>query len=58
MKGDIARQMFYMAVRYEGDVSGDPDLELITDPSASTSSSTVLTNINTLIQLFSSKFLV
>jgi endonuclease I len=35
VKGDVARMMFYMAVRYEGDVSGEPDLELvdyITDP--------------------------
>jgi len=29
VKGDIARIMFYMAVRYEGDVSGEPDLELV-----------------------------
>lgn len=28
-KGDVARIMFYMATRYEGDVSGEPDLELI-----------------------------
>ncbi len=27
-KGDIARMMFYMATRYEGE-SGDPDLELV-----------------------------
>lgn len=29
VKGDIARMMFYMATRYEGDVSGEPDLELV-----------------------------
>lgn len=29
VKGDLARQMFYMAVRYEGDVTGEPDLELV-----------------------------
>ncbi len=28
VKGDIARMMFYMEVRYEGD-SGEPDLELV-----------------------------
>ncbi len=28
VKGDIARSMFYMATRYEGD-SGEPDLELV-----------------------------
>jgi len=27
-KGDIARAMFYMDVRYAGDVSGEPDLQL------------------------------
>jgi len=29
VKGDVARILFYMAVRYEGDVSGEPDLELV-----------------------------
>lgn len=29
VKGDVARMMFYMATRYEGDVSGEPDLELV-----------------------------
>lgn len=29
-KGDVARAMFYMAVRYEGD-SGEPDMELTDD---------------------------
>ena len=28
MKGDVARMLFYMAVRYEGD-NGEPDLELV-----------------------------
>ncbi|KAA3649936.1 MAG: hypothetical protein DWP95_01745 [Proteobacteria bacterium] len=27
-KGDIARAMFYMDVRYAGDISGEPDLQL------------------------------
>lgn len=31
-KGDVARAMFYMAVRYEGD-GGEPDLELTDDTS-------------------------
>lgn len=28
VKGDVARMIFYMAVRYEGDKSGEPNLEL------------------------------
>jgi endonuclease I len=31
-KGDIARAMFYMDVRYEGDASAEPDLILTDDP--------------------------
>ena len=31
-KGDIARAMFYMDVRYSGDVSGEVDLELVDNP--------------------------
>lgn len=31
VKGDIARMLFYMAVRYEGDVTGEADLELVYD---------------------------
>ncbi|MCP5535100.1 MAG: endonuclease [Akkermansiaceae bacterium] len=33
MKGDIARALFYMAVRYEGDEPGSVDLELSDTPS-------------------------
>ncbi len=28
-RGDIARALFFMAIRYEGDVPGEPDLELV-----------------------------
>jgi endonuclease I len=28
VKGDVARMLFYMAIRYEGDVSDEPQLEL------------------------------
>ncbi|WP_255298598.1 endonuclease I family protein [Brevibacillus dissolubilis] len=28
VKGDVARMLLYMAVRYEGDVSGEPNLEM------------------------------
>lgn len=29
VKGDVARMVFYMAVRYEGEHEGEPDLELV-----------------------------
>ena len=32
-KGDVARAMFYMGVRYEGDATNEPDLELTSDES-------------------------
>ncbi len=41
VKGDIARALFYMAVRYTGDVPNEPKLQL-TDKTASISSSTNL----------------
>ena len=36
VKGDIARMLFYMAVRYEGDVNGEVDLELVFNAHGST----------------------
>jgi endonuclease I len=30
-RGDVARAMFYMAIRYEGDAESEPDLELTND---------------------------
>ena len=36
VKGDIARMLFYMAVRYEGDVNGEADLELVFSVHATT----------------------
>ncbi len=39
VKGDIARGLLYMAIRYEGDVVGEPDLEIVEDPSITDSSS-------------------
>lgn len=29
VKGDVARILFYMALRYEGDIDGEPDLQLV-----------------------------
>jgi len=37
IKGDVARMLFYMAVRYEGE-SGEPDLELVNGTTTSDSS--------------------
>ncbi|MCF2859173.1 ExeM/NucH family extracellular endonuclease [Pseudoalteromonas sp. SMS1] len=37
VKGDTARMMFYMAVRYDGTDGGMPDLELVNNISASSS---------------------
>jgi len=38
VKGDVARMMFYMVARYEGDASGEPDLELVDYVTTPTSS--------------------
>jgi endonuclease I len=49
VKGDVARMMFYMATRYEGDVSGEPDLELVDYITGSTSSP-IFGKLSTLLQ--------
>ncbi|MCB8964863.1 MAG: endonuclease [Bacteroidales bacterium] len=49
VKGDIARMMFYMAVRYEGDVSGEPDLELV-DYITSPTTNPIFGKLSTLLQ--------
>lgn len=49
VKGDIARMMFYMAVRYEGDRSNEPDLELVQNPGATSPGSSNLANIDVLL---------
>lgn len=46
VKGDCARMMFYMVTRYEGDASGEPDLELVDYTGTSGS---VLGKLSTLI---------
>lgn len=48
VKGDVARMIFYMAVRYEGD-SGDPDLELTETYQSSTETAPVHAKMSTLI---------
>ena len=37
VKGDIARAMFYMSIRYEGDHTGEPDLEIMDHVTGSSS---------------------
>ena len=46
-KGDVARAMFYMDVRYSGDVAGEPDLQLV---EAVDTSGTQLGKLSTLIR--------
>lgn len=50
VKGDVARMMFYMAVRYEGD-NGEPDLELVDYiPSAPNGTEPFFGKLSTLLQ--------
>ena len=46
-KGDVARMLFYMDVRYSGDVDGEPDLQLV---DAVDTSGTQLGRLSTLIR--------
>ncbi len=46
-KGDVARALFYMDVRYSGDAAGEPDLELV---DAVNTSGTQLGKLTTLIR--------
>lgn len=48
VKGDIARAMFYMAVRYEGN-SGEPDLELTDNLAEITTSNSKMGRLTTLL---------
>jgi len=50
VKGDVARMIFYMATRYEGE-NGEPDLEVINYiPSDNSTSEPVYALLNTLLQ--------
>lgn len=49
VKGDVARMIFYMAVRYEG-TNGEPDLELTNTHLSKTDKSSFQGNYETLIQ--------
>jgi len=49
MKGDVARMIFYMAVRYEGQ-NGDPDLELYNGVNSSPNKEPLHGNLSVLIK--------
>ena len=49
VKGDVARMLFYMATRYEGE-NGDPDLELVNYVNSSPAYEPFYGNISTLLQ--------
>lgn len=49
VKGDVARMMFYMATRYEGDATGEPDLELV-DYISGFTSEPIFGKLSTLIE--------
>ncbi|OHD54862.1 MAG: hypothetical protein A2Y33_15920 [Spirochaetes bacterium GWF1_51_8] len=50
MKGDIARAMFYMAVRYEGNFTYEPNLELVDNLALLGSDIPYMGKLSTLIQ--------
>ncbi|MBI9072244.1 MAG: endonuclease [Melioribacteraceae bacterium] len=51
VKGDVARIMFYMATRYEGDIggSGDPDLEIVDNTNNTNSTAPVHGKLSSLL---------
>lgn len=49
-KGDVARIIFYMATRYEGDVTGEPDLEIINSFPSNTTTDPVCAILDDLYQ--------
>lgn len=50
VKGDIARALFYMTVRYTGDVSNEPKLSLIETTSQITSTTNFMGRLSTLLR--------
>ena len=49
LRGDIARAIFYMDVRYEGDVSGEPDLILTEGVQRLSSTTNLMGRLSTLL---------
>jgi endonuclease I len=50
VKGDIARGLFYMAVRYEGGVDNEPDLEITDNVNESQPNSVKIGKLSTLLE--------
>ena len=50
VKGDLARAMFYMAVRYNGDTSNEPDLEITDLVSSAVTGSKLMAKLDALLQ--------
>jgi len=50
VKGDIARGIFYMAVRYEGEVDNEPDLEITDDVNESQPDTVKIGKLSTLLE--------
>jgi len=50
VKGDIARGLFYMAVRYEGEVDNEPDLEITDDVNESQPNTLTIGKLSTLLE--------
>lgn len=49
-RGDLARALFYMDVRYEGGVAGEPDLQLVEDVTRISSSDTLMGRLSVLFR--------
>lgn len=49
VRGDIARSLFYMDVRYEGDVAGEPDLVLSDNTALISTAGTIMSRLTTLL---------
>ncbi|MCU0772842.1 MAG: endonuclease [Verrucomicrobia bacterium] len=50
VRGDIARAVFYMAVRYEGDAPNEPDLELTDNTASINSAAGLMGKLSTLVR--------
>jgi len=49
-RGDLARALFYMDVRYEGDAAGEPDLQLVEDVARINSSDRLMGRLSVLFR--------